>query len=182
MFQKDILYSWKINVDILEYTYLNFKHDKFSIYDKNRMLITCIDCKTEISNQAKTCPKCGAPAPSWFDKLSDLKQSVLAYIFIVVVLFIIIWKFFLSSEIETSDVEMKFGIVSDRHIIFNAKNSGPENTYNYYVWAGNTFWERLFSDKYCEGSFVMKRDEERQIRVDCPDLNFNFKKVSFIVD
>ena len=146
------------------------------------MLITCIDCKTEISDQAKKCPKCGAPAPTWLDKLSETTQGIIGLLFVGVLLFGLIWKFFLSSEIETSDVEMRLGIVSDRHIVFNAKNSGPENTYNYYVAAGNTFWERLISDKYCEGSFVMKRDEERQIRVDCPDLNFNFKKVSFIVD
>jgi hypothetical protein len=146
------------------------------------MLITCTDCKTEISDKAKTCPKCGAPVPNWLDKQSESMQSVLGLIVIVVIFFLLIWKFFLSSDIETSDVEMKFGIISDRHIIFNAKNSGPENTYYYYVKPGDTFLERLISDKYCEGSFVMERDEERQIRINCPDLNFNLKKVSFIVN
>jgi hypothetical protein len=145
------------------------------------MLINCKECKTKISDEAKKCPKCGAPAPTWFDKLSEKTQGIIGLIFVGVILFGLIWNFFLSSEIETSDMEMRLGLVSDRHIVFNAKNSGPENTYNYYLKAGNNFWERLISDKYCEGSFVMKRDEERQVRVDCPDLNFNFKRTSKLI-
>ena len=147
------------------------------------MLIICTECKTEISDKAKKCPKCGAPAPSWFDKLPGSAQSVISFFIFGVILFGLIWNFFLKSEIEVSDKKMNFSIISDRSISFTAKNSGLKHTYNYYVKAGDETLDRVFGPKYCEGTFVMERNEERQIKAECPDLNFNLNtKYSIHVD
>jgi hypothetical protein len=77
-------------------------------------------------------------------------------------------------EIEVSDKKMNFSIISDRSISFTAKNSGLKHTYNYNVKTGDETLDRVFDPKYCEGTFVMERNEERQIKTECPDLNFNF--------
>ena len=77
---------------------------------------------------------------------------------------------------------MNFSIISDRSISFTAKNSGLKHTYNYYVKAGDETLDRVFGPKYCEGTFVMERNEERQIKAECPDLNFTFTKYSIVVD
>tara|TARA_B100000959_G_C14669551_1_gene495865 strand:+ start:147 stop:587 length:441 start_codon:yes stop_codon:yes gene_type:complete len=146
------------------------------------MLIICTECKTEISDKAKKCPKCGAPVPSWFDKLPESYQSVFGYFIFGVILFGLIWNFFLKSEIEVSDETMHYNIISDRSISFTAKNSGRKHTYNYYVNAGDEILDRVFSPKYCEGTFVMEKNEERQIKAKCPDLNFTFTKYSIVVE
>lgn len=145
------------------------------------MLINCTECKNEISNKAKKCPQCGAPVPDWVDRLSVKSQSIIGLLVIGVFLFGLIWYFFLRSEIEISDKKIHYGLISDRYITFTAKNSGPKETYKYHVLIGDEFWNRIFSQKYCEGTFVMKRDEERQMKIKCPDLNFTFTNYSFAV-
>ena len=38
------------------------------------MLINCTECKTEISDKAKKCPKCGAPPLRWIEKQTDFDR------------------------------------------------------------------------------------------------------------
>ncbi|MDC0108765.1 hypothetical protein OAI56_00715 [Amylibacter sp.] len=145
------------------------------------MLLNCAECNNKISSKAKECPQCGAPAPDWVDRISDTGLSILGVLFIGIVLFGMTWNFFLKSTIEISDFKIHYGIISDRKISFTAKNSGPKNTYNYHVKIGDKFWDRLFSSIYCDGIFVMERDEERHIKIECPDLNFTSTEYSIVV-
>ena len=146
------------------------------------MLINCTECKNEISNKAKKCPQCGAPSPGWVDRLSDKSLSIIGLLVIGVFLFGLIWNFFLKSEIEISDEKIHYSLISDRYITFMAKNSGPKETYKYHIRIGDEILDRIFSQKYCEGTFVMKRDEERQMKIKCPDLNFTFTNYSVVVN
>jgi hypothetical protein len=113
--------------------------------------------------------------------LSDKSQSVLGLIFISVVFFFLIWNFFPKNSIEISNEKIHYGIISDRKISFTAKNSGPKNTYKYYVKIGDEFWNRFFSPNYCEGTFSMNKDEERIVEIECRDLNFTFTKYSVVI-
>lgn len=145
------------------------------------MLIICSECKAEISDKADKCPKCGAPLPDWTDKLPESVQAIIGFLIIGAIIFGLIWYFFLKSEIEITDQNIHFGFISDRKISFTAKNSGPAETYNYYVKIGDEFLERLFSPKYCQGTFIMEKNEEKEIKVECPDLNFTFTSYSIVV-
>ena len=51
------------------------------------MLIKCAECKNKISSKAKKCPKCGAPAPDWVDRISDTVWSILGILFLGIILF-----------------------------------------------------------------------------------------------
>ena len=145
------------------------------------MLIKCAECNNKISSKAKDCPKCGAPAPDWVDRISDTVWSILGILFLGIILLVGAWFFFMRSTVEITDKKIHYGIISDRKISFTAKNSGPRNTYNYHVKIGDEFWDRLFSTNYCEGTFVMEKDEERHIKIECPDLNFTFTEYSIVV-
>jgi hypothetical protein len=144
------------------------------------MIILCRECKAEISKKAKKCPKCGEPAPDWVDKYPVL-AGVVGLSFIGVIAYGLIWNFFLKSEIEIFDQTINYNLISDRTVSFTAKNSGPRHTYNFYVLAGDEFLDRALSKKYCKDTFVMERDEEKQIEIKCPDLNFTFTKYSVFV-
>ena len=51
------------------------------------MLINCAECNNKISSKAKECPKCGAPAPDWVDRISDTVWSILGILFLGIILF-----------------------------------------------------------------------------------------------
>ena len=145
------------------------------------MLIVCSECKIKISDKAKNCPKCGAPVPGWIDKLPDSVQAILGFLIIGAIIYGLIWNFFLKNEIEITNKQIHYGLISDRKISFNAKNSGPKHKYTYYVKAGDDFLERVLGPKYCEGTFIMEEDQEKEIKVECPDLNFTFTSYSIVV-
>jgi hypothetical protein len=144
------------------------------------MLILCTECKIEISDKAEKCPKCGAPAPDWTDK-HPVIAVVVGFSIIGVIAYGLIWNIFLKSEIEIFDEKINYSLTSDREISFTAKNSGPRHVYNFHVLAGDEVLDRFFSKKYCKGTFVMERDEEKQIKIGCPDLNFTFTKYSISI-
>ena len=146
------------------------------------MLINCTECNNKISNKAKECTQCGAPVPDWVDRISGAGWSIIGVLFIGIVILVLVWNFFLKSTIEISNKKIHYGFISDRKISFTAKNSGPKNIYNYHVKIGDEFWNRLLSANYCEGTFVMERDEEKHIKIECPDLNFTSTKYSIVVN
>ncbi|MFO0956301.1 MAG: zinc ribbon domain-containing protein [Isosphaeraceae bacterium] len=56
-------------------------------------LVACRSCGAEVSDDAKTCPKCGAldPNPFW-DRFKTIGGSVVLIGFVGYVLYLFVWK------------------------------------------------------------------------------------------
>lgn len=142
------------------------------------MLIKCKECEAQISDKSEKCIKCGAPI-----EMSNTKASVVGGIFIIVVVFLIFFPPWSSDpdtpEIVITNKSLNIPLIGDTHTLeFTAKNLGPKKKFNYYIRIGDHWYNRVFSDKFCEGSFVLEIEEEKSIKTSCvisvPSKRYNF--------
>lgn len=69
------------------------------------MLVKCKECGKEISDQAITCPHCGAPTPKVEEDKDKKKGSCLYAIFIVIVLFVVglvLWDVGVKPQLQVN--------------------------------------------------------------------------------
>lgn len=137
-------------------------------------MINCKDCNAEISDEAKSCPKCGRPV-GFFDPLPGSVSVALGTAISIAIACGAVWFFFFKSSVEVTNEKIK-DFIFYQQISFTARNSGPPTTYSYHVRAGDGFWDAITSPKYCEGSFQILRDQTKNITANCRDLTFNFSK------
>ena len=131
------------------------------------MLIKCKECEAQICNKSEKCIKCGAPI-----EMDNTKASVVGGIFIIVVVYLFFFPLGSSDpdtpEIVITNKSLNIPLIGDTHTLeFTAKNVGPNKKFNYYIRIGDHWYNRVFSDKFCEGSFVLEIEEEKSIKTSC---------------
>lgn len=152
------------------------------------MLIKCNECNSEISDESKNCVKCGSPI---LKKESPL-ETFYGIIFIAIFLFAAygVYQLFFSSEdseISSSEVlitdqSLSKSLIGNTHTLsFYAKNTGPKSEYEYYIQIGDHWYNRIISDKFCKGDFVLEKDEEKFIEITCK-ITIPVNRYSLIVN
>lgn len=153
------------------------------------MLIKCNECNSEISDESKNCVKCGSPISK---KDSPLLETFYGIIGIAFFLFAVngVYQLFFSSEdseISSSEVlitdqSLSKSLIGNTHTLsFYAKNIGPKSEYEYYIQIGDHWYNRIISDKFCKGDFVLEKDEEKFIEITCK-ITIPVNRYSLIVN
>jgi hypothetical protein len=152
------------------------------------MLIKCNECNAEISDESKNCVKCGSPISKKESPLETFYGIVGIAIFVFAAYGV--YQLFFSSEdseISSSEVlitdqSLSKSLIGNMHTLsFYAKNTGPKSEYEYYIQIGDHWYNRIISDKFCKGDFVLEKDEEKFIEITCK-ITIPVNRYSLVVD